>query len=80
MEQVSKEWIPKQGEAWDNLDKMGKKFTLQKGNQVITLSSSEAARWAKAVKPVFEIYIKNASKKGLPARDYVNFLKKAVKK
>ncbi len=79
MEEVSEEWIPKQGEAWDKLDRMGKEFTLERGNQVITLSSSEAGRWAKAVKPVFEIYIKSASKRGLPARDYVNYLKKAVK-
>ena len=70
----------KQGAAWDDLDRMGKEFTLKKGNQVVTLSSSEAARWAKAVEPVFDIYVKSASKKGLPARDYVNFLKEAVKK
>ena len=30
--------------------------------------------------PVFDIYIKSAAKKGLPGRDYVNFLKEAVKK
>ncbi len=59
---------------------MGKEFTLEKGNKVVALSSSEAARWAKAVEPVFELYIKGASKKGLPARDYVNFLREAVKK
>jgi TRAP-type C4-dicarboxylate transport system substrate-binding protein len=80
MEQVSKEWIPKQGAAWDDLDRMGKEFTMKRGNQVITLSGSEAARWAKAVEPAFDIYVKSASKKGLPARDYVNFLKEAVKK
>ena len=80
IEQVNAEWIPKQGEAWDKLDKMGKEFTIQKGNQIITLSKREAARWANAVKPVFDIYIKSASKKGLPARDYVNFLREAVKK
>ncbi|MGD9321731.1 MAG: TRAP transporter substrate-binding protein [Desulfobacteraceae bacterium] len=79
MEQVSEEWIPKTGEVWDEMDRRGKKATLKKGNQIVTLSSSEAARWAKAVEPVFESYIKSASKKGLPARDYVNFLRKAVK-
>ncbi|MEE9610091.1 MAG: TRAP transporter substrate-binding protein [Desulfatiglandales bacterium] len=78
--QVSDEWISKQGEAWDKLDKMGKKFTLEKGNKVITLSKGEADRWANAVKPVFGIYIKGASGKGLPASDYVNYLKEAVKK
>jgi TRAP-type C4-dicarboxylate transport system substrate-binding protein len=79
MEQVSEEWIPKTGEVWDEMDRRGKKATLKKGNQIVTLSSSEAARWAKAVEPVFESYIESASKKGLPARDYVNFLRKAVK-
>jgi TRAP-type C4-dicarboxylate transport system substrate-binding protein len=78
--QVSEEWISKQGEAWDKLDRMGKEFTLEKGNKVITLSKGEADRWANAVKPVFDIYIKSASAKGLPARDYVDFLKEAVRK
>ena len=78
--EVSKEWIPKQGAAWDQLDRMGKEETLSKGNKIITLSEEESERWAKAVVPVFDDYIKMASAKGLPAKEYVKFLKETVKK
>jgi len=77
--EVSKEWIPKQGAAWDRLDKMGKEETLSKGNKIITLSKEESKRWAKAVVPVFDDYIKMASGKGLPGKEYVKFLKETVK-
>jgi len=79
-EEVSQEWIPKPGANWDRLDKEGKEATLKRGNKVIALSKEEAARWANAVKPVFGQYIESASKKGLPAQEYVDFLRATVKK
>ena len=80
IEQVNKEWIPKHGEAWDTSDKAGRDFTLSLGNKIIPLSAEESARWAKAAEPVLDIYIKAAGKKGLPGKDYVNFIKDAILK
>ena len=80
MEQVSEEWIPIQGDTWDKLDRMGKEFTLEKGNQIITLSEEENARWARTVQPVISMYIKDKKAKGLPAEDYVNTIKGLIKK
>jgi TRAP-type C4-dicarboxylate transport system substrate-binding protein len=80
MEQVSKEWLQKTGEAWDASDTEGRKFSEGLGNQTIKLSSEESARWAEAVEPVFEGYIKAVEPKGLPGRDYVNFIKGQLKK
>ncbi|MFH0845481.1 MAG: TRAP transporter substrate-binding protein [Pseudomonadota bacterium] len=80
IEQVNKEWISKHGEAWDSSDKAGREFTLSKGNKIIPLSKEESARWAKAVEPVIDGYIKDVGGKGLPGKDYVTFLKAAVKK
>ena len=79
-DEVSEEWIARAGADWDELDRLGKEYTISLGNKIITLSEEEAARWANAVKPVFGTYIKSASEKGLPAQEYVDFLRAAVKK
>ena len=80
IEQVSEEYIPKQGETWDQLDKMGKAFTIEKGNEIITLSKEENARWSNTVQPVIGMYIKDKKAKGLPAEDYVNTLRELIEK
>lgn len=80
IEAVNKEWIVKHGDAWDSSDKAGREFTLSLGNKIIPLSKEESERWAKAAQSVIEGYIKKTESKGLPGRDYVNFLKAAVKK
>jgi len=80
VDEVSAQWIAKQGQAWDDADKAGREFTLSLGNKIIPLSKAESARWAKAAAPVIDGYIKDKSAKGLPAKEYVDFLKTAVKK
>ena len=80
IDEVSIQWPAKQGAAWDKLDKMGKDFTLKKGNKCISLSPEEAARWAKAVQPVIQDYIKSRTAKGLPAGEYVETVRMLVKK
>ncbi len=68
----------KYGEAWDTSDQEGRKFTLELGNEIISLSPEENKRWAEAVAPVIDTWIKEASEKGLPAQEYVDFLREAV--
>jgi len=80
LEQVSAEWIPKHGQAWDDSDKAGIKFSKGLGNEVIELSAEESARWVKVVAPVKEIYIEAAEKRGLPGKEYVDFVTESVKK
>ena len=67
IEKVNEEWIEKQGKAWDEIDKQGRDFTLKSGNKIIPLSKEEDARWAKAVKPILDEYVKNMKREG-PAR------------
>lgn len=80
IETVSLEWIGKHGIAWDTSDAEGRSFALSLGNKVITLSDKESARWAKAVEPVIEGYIKKAEGKGLPGRYYIDTIKALIKK
>lgn len=80
IDEVSALWPAKQGEAWNKLDKMGKDFSLEKGNEAITLSPEESARWAEAVQPVVNKYIKDRTAEGLPAAEYVATARELVKK
>jgi len=72
-EDVSKEWIVKQGLVWDNADKEGYAFSKSKGNKLITLSKEENAKWAAKVKPLLQEYAKNAKAKGLPGDEALKF-------
>lgn len=79
-EEVSAEWIQKHAAGWDEADAQGKEFSLSLGNKMISLSDEESARWAEAVQPVLDDYIKDAEGKGLPAREYVSFIQEGIKK
>jgi TRAP-type C4-dicarboxylate transport system substrate-binding protein len=72
-EDVSKEWIVKQGQVWDTIDKDGYAFSKARGNKVVALSKEEDAKWAAKVKPLLDEYVKNANAKGLPGDEAVKF-------
>jgi TRAP-type C4-dicarboxylate transport system substrate-binding protein len=71
--QINAEWVVKHGEAWDTSDAEGKAYFLKKGGKIIELSPAEAAKWKKAIKPVLGEYVKDASKKGVPAAEALKF-------
>jgi len=73
IEKVNEEYIEKQGKTWDEIDKVGKDFTIARGNKIISLSADEAGRWEKAVKPILDEYKKNVKDKGLPGEDVLSF-------
>lgn len=72
-EDVSAEFTKKQGRLWDEIDKEGYDFIKARGNKIVPLSPEENERWAKAVRPVIDDYIKDAKAKGLPADEMVKF-------
>lgn len=76
---VDAEWAPKQGKVWDDADQMGKDFAKQRGNTVIRLSAQEDARWLAAAQPVFDEYIADMKKRGLPGEEVVKFYRERVK-
>lgn len=78
--QVSEEWIARTGKAWDDMDRAGRDFTLARGNQIITLSPEENARWAKAVQPLIEEYLKKMKDKGLPGDEALKTCQEALQK
>jgi len=69
IQQVNQRWITRTGKAWDQADQAGKKFFLaQKGRKLIPLDAAEAAKWKKAVEPVFQTYVDQVSKRGLDGK------------
>jgi TRAP-type C4-dicarboxylate transport system substrate-binding protein len=79
IEKINKEWIVKNYEVWDYIDKEGKEYTLSRGNKTISLSPEEDARWAAAVKPVLDDYVKATKEKNLPGEEALKFCQEWLK-
>jgi len=73
IEKVNREWIEKTGKLWEEIDQSGTEFTLKRGNQIITLSKEEEERWANAVRPILDDYVKNMREKELPGEAALKF-------
>ncbi|MEA2014482.1 MAG: hypothetical protein U9N38_04155 [Thermodesulfobacteriota bacterium] len=80
IEGVSEEWVDVHGAAWDKSDAEGRAYTLSEGNSIIALSEEENQRWAKAVSPVIEDYIKTTEEKGLTGKKAVATVKELLTK
>jgi len=76
---VSAEWVAKTGQGWDAMDKAGKDFAVGRGNQVVSLSVEENAKWAEAVRPILDEYAKNMAAKGLPGAEALKFCQDFLK-
>jgi TRAP-type C4-dicarboxylate transport system substrate-binding protein len=81
IEKINQEWIDKTGKEWDSIEKSGRDFTQKLGNKIIALSKEENQRWANAVRPLLDEYVKEMKEKGLPGGEAlkfcVDFLKRA---
>lgn len=80
IEQINEEWIEKTGKAWDETNVSGKAFFIKQGGKIFTLSKAESDRWAKAVQPVLNDYVKMTKSKGLPGDEVLKFALDFIKK
>ncbi len=78
--QINAEWVVKHGKAWETSDAKGTAYFLKKGGKIIQLSPKEKARWKKAVEPVLGEYVKEASKKGVPAAAALKYTQEELAK
>jgi TRAP-type C4-dicarboxylate transport system substrate-binding protein len=76
--EVSKEWVDKHGQAWDQADKDGYAFIKELNHPVIKLSAEEQQKWKQAVTPVLENYIAKAKEKNLPGQELVADIQKMI--
>jgi TRAP-type transport system periplasmic protein len=71
--EINGEWIEKHGKNWDEMDRSGREYALKLGNKIISLSKEENEKWAQAVKPLIDEYVKEKKAKGLPAEEALKF-------
>ena len=68
---VSKEWVARAGQAWDQADAEGREFVKSLNREMISLSPEEQQRWKRAVQPVVDAYLKATKEKGLPGDQFL---------
>ncbi len=69
--EVSKEWVARHGQAWDQADADGRAFVQGLKRETISLSPEEQQRWKQAVQPVMDVYVKAAQEKNLPGDQFL---------
>jgi TRAP-type C4-dicarboxylate transport system substrate-binding protein len=79
IEEINVEWAKKQGKVWDQADVDGIAFAKEKGGEMIEIKADEAAKWAKAVMPVRDFYLKQAKGKGVQGEKVLEFVLKRLK-
>ena len=80
VEEVSTEWVDVHGAAWDKSDDEGRAYTISQGNEIIPLSEEENQRWAEAVRPIIEDYVRTTEDKGLPGEKAAALAKALIAK
>jgi TRAP-type C4-dicarboxylate transport system substrate-binding protein len=79
MEDVSKEWVERHAQAWNEADDEGLAFARSLDREVVPLDPSEQVLWRKQVEPLLREYAERAEAKGLPGKDFLNRLTTAVR-
>jgi TRAP-type transport system periplasmic protein len=80
IEKLNVEYMDKHDRTWDEINESGKTFFLKLGGKMIPLSKAESDRWAKAVEPVLDDYVKMTKEKGLPGDQVLKFVQDFLKK
>ena len=78
--EVSEEWVEYVGKAWESAEIEGIQFGKKKGITYFVLSPEEGARWEKALKPIFDAYLKDMETKGLPGKEVLEYRQKLIEK
>ena len=77
-EEVSAEWWPKHGQAWNEADDEGLAYAKELKRDLVTLDAAEQAAWVKQVEPLLQDYAARAAQKGLPGEAFLAELKGLV--
>ena len=79
LEKLNAEWLERDGKGWDDADREGRDFVVQRGSKIITLSAEENGRWAQKVRPLLDEYVKNTKARGLPGEEVLKFCQDFLK-
>ncbi|MBI5720352.1 MAG: TRAP transporter substrate-binding protein [Burkholderiales bacterium] len=56
------------GKIWDESQAPGRKAAADRGNTIITLSAAETDKWIKASAPIYDEWVADMDKRGLPGK------------
>ncbi len=76
---MSVDYIEKYAAMWDEIEKSGKQYVLNRGNKINGLTKEEEARWVAKAQPLFEEYAKNMKAKNLPGDEALAFIRDYLK-
>ena len=80
-EEVSKEWIEKQGKVWDEIDKEGYEYAAKMpGYTFVEVTKSQEVSAREKVRPLLDQYVNDMKVKGLPADEALKFCLNWLKK
>lgn len=71
--ELNAEYAAKHAQAWDESDKVGKAFFLEKGGEIVPLPEAEAAKWKDAAAPILDAYAQDADSKGLDGQAILDY-------
>lgn len=63
---VSREWVDRHGQAWDQADAEGLALVESMGHPVLTLDETEQQRWVERVQGLLADYRQRTAERGLP--------------
>jgi TRAP-type C4-dicarboxylate transport system substrate-binding protein len=69
--EVSKDWVARHGQAWDEADAAGREFVTTLKREMIPLTPEEQQKWKAAVQPVLNDYLAATKGKGLPGEQFL---------
>jgi len=76
IDELSALWTNVHGYVWDSTDEQGREFTKSLGNEIISLSDAESAKWREAVAPVLNEYASDTPNGG----EYVKKVQELIDK
>jgi len=79
IDDLSESWVLVHGQTWDVTDEEGRNFTRKLGNELISLSDAESAKWRKAVEPLLADYAANTPNGAMYVEKVQNLIKKYSK-
>ena len=77
--EINKEWAVKHAAAWDEADANGRRFFVDQGGTIISLSDEESAKWVAAMKPVLDGYVAETNEKGIDGKAVLEFTQSTLK-
>jgi len=69
IDEVNTDWQDHMAKILNAVEQEGVEYGKAKGHIFLMLSPEEAARWTKAVEPMYQDYVKRMSAKGLPGKE-----------